>query len=1144
MSLNHLVNPNNTNLLNISVGSIGVSQGLQLASGAQNGYILQSNASGFGTWIAPGSLPGFVGATGFTGATGPSATSSTGIITYVDLGMAGDGVTDDSEALVLGLKNLQNPNSNRPLTVYLNSPLGFAFYQVCNLRSNIDLIIDSPVYYYGDATIRFQGGYYLGDEFTTLYPGTSVSEGDTVIPVANVSLFVVGQIVDIVGDRDSSGQSLWNQYSRVTAVDSVSVPPTITFANELEDDYTYQYPSGNYTQIKIALSNKSTQNISAGVFTVTMDGGDVSMYHKGQMVILNDYLLIKNVYTGSTSNNTFHNDVNIIVDVNPGTGVLTFDKALVHSYVSTSPLYVIPTDSCQGSRMKVMTQEYMVYPTSKSKNLFQMNFAQNCTINDTNVTNRVRKETILVSPAIGFDFEVLEGITIRTIQIPQGIYTILDFCDKVKNLLNAASPLVYACTYNRQTGCITLSANQIFTILNDSLTLGYFGFLPFQTYSGSNTYTGNPIFYSGNFRLSSFSATNNTFTFNEGGSNVVLTLPDYWYNISTLLLQLQVMLNQNSPNGWTYTCAIEANDTITISNNTGNFSIVLTGQQTTSIFARIGLHNSSGTILSTLSGAQSYNSATWAPTIIYPICSNRGMGFRFDLSINCAMNNVSVGYSRHSTSGESYGLVVYRSASCTVNTARFYGCRHDILLFEGTNNCNFVNISSTGFKISCIDLHGANEVYNNFSNIVCIAGNEYSPDATTKGFLRCGNTTHMAGSSYNTFANCMIDYGINDDPTTKTNYGFVIYPPSNYNVCDNMIMYGGDTGILAIDVSGKVNPAQYISTGNIIKNCVFNKLLKRMVVLNPNNSGTGSVLTDTLIKNCTFANCGSGSVTDSKFTITSCTNTTVQNCDFTNLAAGSPDDYTIIVSMSGGTRVINNKFQAMARGCYFNTGCGAYYYSDNTFDNLSGSSPVFLRDGGNAATGFGANVPNILNSKFLGTQNFTQQWDGTTSTSLAYSNIRHRNRLYTSNASAATTLSGAITINNTAPTSLANGVTPMGSTTVTYSSQNSYGQLIVTAVVPFQYPASVTASNVILLIYQTISGTSTLIGYALKPCSSAMNSQFETIMAIGKVNFTTKLSSATCSIDIRFGSNNTDIFTICNTFAAKPFFTVEEKDAI
>jgi hypothetical protein len=722
-----------------------------------------------------------------------------------------------------------------------------------------------------------------------------------------------------------------------------------------------------------------------------------------------------------------------------------------------------------------------------------------------------------------------------------------DFCDKVKSLLNAVSPLTYGCSYNLGSGCITLSCNQIFSIINSNPSLAYFGFLPYQTYSGSLTYTGNSIFYSGVFKLSSFSATNNQFIFNEGGSNVTLTLPDYWYNISTLLLQLQVLLNSNSPNSWTYTCAIQTNDTITISNSSGNFSIVLTGQKTTSIYQRIGLHNSSGTILSTLSGSSSYNSATCAPTIIYPICSSRGMGFRFDLSINCAMNNVSVGYSRHSTSGESYGLVVYRSASCNVNTARFFGCRHDILLFEGTNNCNFVNIVSNGFKISCIDLHGANEVYNTFSNIVADAGNEYSPDSNSKGFLRVGNPTHNAGASNNTFDNCMIYYGTRTD-ATKVNYGFVIYPPSNYNVVNNMIMYGGDTAVYSVDVSGHTNPAQYISTGNVIKNCYFNALKQYLTVLNPNNSGTGSVLTDTLIDRCQFVGCGSGSATASNLIVTSCNNTTIQNCDFSNLLAGSPDDYTILVSMSSGTRIMDNKFQSMARGCYFNTGCGAYYCCGNTFDNLTGASPVFLRDGGNTATGFGANVPNILNSKFLGTQNFTQQWDGTTSTSLAYSNVRHRNKVYTSNAASNTVINYATAINNTAPTSLTAGTTPMGTTTVTYSSQNSYGQLVVTAVVPFKYPATISATGTLtLLIFQTISGTSTLIGYAHKPYiygSNLFQGQYDTITAIGKVNFTTKLSSGTCSIDVRLGSTTLDDFTICSTYGAKPYFMVTESDSI
>ena len=912
------------------------------------------------------------------------------IYNYIDIGLFGDGVTDDSVILSNFVNNLQNIYPNKSFTILLNSPLGHALYNTLTFGSNITLQVDAPLYYYSDLSVRFQGSYYYGPIKPKLNPNYNVSSGDTVIYVDNLSVFTVGCVVNFEG-MSQNGSTLWNDPNRVVAINNTGY---ITLFKGLEYSYQYQYQNGSYTTIKIVAGNKSSTNISSGSYTCIMDNSDVSMYSIGQTVVFNDFQLIGGYYTNSTSNNTFNNDMNVITQINVSTSTLTFAKSIVHTYTSNAPVFVIPIKTCENSKMIIKQQEYMKYPIKKSTNCLQLTYCNNCHFIDSTIKNKRRKDTILVSPAIGLVLsinEITSGFNFSINLIP-GIYQLDDFCTMVKSLLIASptSSYSYKVTYNFNTGCVTISSGDIYKYFNINMTTttaySYFGMLPSITYSSATTYTGQPIYYSGSFNLRSFDLNISgqgllyQFVYNEGTSDITLTLPNYYYTLSTLLLQLQMLMTSNSQTGWVYTCSIGTDETITIASNSYNFSIVLNSSNSlTTIWKHLCLHNSSGSILSTLSGASSYNSGTWSTTRVYPICSNRGNAFRFDNSYNCSAVNMTVGGTSHNTSGEGYGGTITRSAMCIINGFKCSAQRHSILVQAGANTNIITNVVDSGFYISCIDGHGQNSTYNTCSNVVAVAGNLYSPDSTQKGFLRVGNTTHNGGDSNWTFSNCTVYYGTNQNPTTNINMGIVLSTVCSDNVFDNITMYGGDTFIQMVDVSGRVNPLQYISNGNVFKNSYCRDLKQNIINLNPNNSGTGSIMSDTLIDNCTFNNCGSGStLINSYASIKNCTNITIKNCYFENQLTGSPDDYVLQIGATTSAIVTKNLFKNITRGVYFLINCGIYTLTDNTFNTLTGASHKYWRDGGNATPN--ANTPTVYNNNFINTSNVLEQLDLTSGT--------------------------------------------------------------------------------------------------------------------------------------------------------------------
>lgn len=926
-------------------------------------------------------------------------TSGKIILSASDLGLSVDGYTDDSIVLQNALSAYSDIGT--PVEAHINSPLGMAIYNIVNIGSNITLKVSCKVYFYGDGGFRFTGSELLGSN-QKLLTNVSYSSGSTSITLANTSALselTVGCQIKIRGRSDANGNTIESETNRVTAIGG-TYSNVLTLLNPTQYTYKYLYTDQPYTDytfvlvIKGGKVNNASYNPLSGDTTLKMDS--IATYERGQMVELLDYALIKNVYPSNTSNNTFRDDVNYVYDIDVTNSTITLQKPLVQDYdVNTYPLYVVPIQPTKNSQILGAHCEHRKYPTNRNRHMFHQLLASNCLIDGCSIDNKRRISDLIVSTVSGSTFNITEstGSHVLNVVIPNGVYNVNDFCSSLGTALSTASTTnnyTYSCTYSSQTGKITLSTSGTFTI-NGTATTGYvhLGLLRNTNYTGTSV-TGSRIDLSGAFQLPS---TNNKFYFQESGQieQSITFDSTTWYNLSTLLLDLQTQMNTISLTPFTYTIDFTENNVTTGSPNpqvtsfcedtlswssTGVFNINL-DSKTDTIYKYVALHDAKGNICSTAdySGASSYSSLTNSDTVVVRLsCCSKGHGFRIDESIDCTINNCLMGPTTHVSSGESYSFAFYRCSRSKITNCTALCGRHSCL-FQTANNNILSNFISQNARISDVDFHGLNSRYNLVDGIHIIGGSLLSPDASSHSALKLGNTTHTAGDSWNTIKNVKIVNYADLKLTNMTTYGIYLYPISNDNIFENIDCSDCNVGIMFSDVSSK-NSAVYQMNRNIVRNCYF-KNVNQPFYISPRQNGNTLCTIDTFtLENCTFDNFGYGSSYSTIPVIANikyCTDVSVKNCTFVNVPVDTPtanDNYTIYLKQCTGTRIERNIFKNVRRGCAFDTGCSTYYFIENIFDSLTGASKKYWNDYGNSVSGltgtYGANTPTVYNNRYLG----------------------------------------------------------------------------------------------------------------------------------------------------------------------------------
>ena len=1066
------------------------------------------------------------------------------IVTGTDLGLNLDGTTDDTTLLQDGLDAYGD--IGQAIHVVINSAFGMALHGIVTVPSAVHLAIECPIYIYGDGGLRTFGSYYETSGLIDM-AGADVSTSDNVMDVESGHGLTVGVSVKIRGRNDEANSgAIEYETNIVTGV----ATNTITFLNDFSHSYQAVFDDQPLFTDKTTLAILDSSSVTTA--DNTMNRGDTSftvadgsLFQKGDVVTIKDYVVVKTTYSNNTSNNTHRDDINRITDVTGN--VLTVDSALSHNYLPTThPVYIVklkPTTKTKFENFRIIHKKH---PTNRNVhcNLFINSF--DCSMLNCSVLNNSRNKTIIVNETVGNVLTIKEvtdeDITI-SYTIPTGDYIISELCTLLSTNLTAQSALqyneaVYVVDYSEFTGKITITVSA--GVTDPNIEINYvagsvsviLGFKPSDYNGNVKTHTGERVDISGNFLLPS---TERHFYFAEavGGLEHDLTFSgDIYWSMGTLMETLAIGMTGVSANGYTYTVTMDnTTDTIIFENSSaGNFSIVTTSKSDT-IYKYLGLHNSKGSKISTISGADNYNSETDMSTVPQRLTpTSKGHGFRIDTSLYCMIDGCYFGSSDHVSSGESYAFALYRCRANTVTNCTAVQARHGLLFqtAQGNKCSNFTDINA---RISALDFHGIGSNDNLINGALLIGGVATTPDASTHTAIKIGNTSHVAGDSYNTIRNVSVT-GYSNTDSGFTNYVIYLLPISNFNVIENVQCDGSNVGIYCTDVTGK-DHADFQINDNIVRNCNFQNIHQPFNLDMQGHSTSLTTCNRMLIDSCVFLNSGSGGADESRARIQDGVfYPTVSNCIFKGMLSGSTDKEFLYIKDTGDCHILNNMFDDVFRGVYLDNVNTDPIVNNNTFMNLSGSSHTVIKDDGNSTGG------QFLFNHYTGS---TSPKTTLTGTNLELRHLYNKRKKYVSNAATDTTITSTITINNSAPTS--GGLTVMGTKTVTYSGYNCHGTCYVKGFVPFQYPSTITANSmVVCLLFYDLSATAQLIGHSISHYTTGQEDDYGTITVNGEVDFTTKLSSGSSSFLLHIGTTSGDALKICSTFAVKPHFYVVEAD--
>lgn len=1077
-----------------------------------------------------GSLTHKFGSIYATSLTTQAITDNQDIITGDLLGLFLDGITDDGILLQDAFDIYSN--LGQPVTMILNSLYGMAIHQnVITIPSNVHLVVNCPIYAYGDVSFRTFGDFEQLDSSSMVAPDVSTSTN--IMNVGDGTKFTVGQVCKIRGLN--VGTSAIEYETNI--IDAISTNQ-LTFRNNFEFAYLVDNSPPNLDETIVVGLISSFQNsgtITRGDMTITVS--DSLNFKEGDTVLIKDYALVATDYTNNTSNNTYRDDINRIVSINYSTHVITLENPFVMDYAPTvNEVFLIKILPAKNTILDGLNIIHKKNPTNRNVHSYFMGNSFNCEIRNCTIPNKKRNTDIIINATTGNIVLVIEqtsGYSI-TFTIPNGIYEFVSLCSVIQSGLRAnatlqSSSLVYSCSYSQSTGKITISATggsfRLPYVAGRALCL--LGFIHSDTaYPNGITFTGERVDLSGNFLLPSTAYRMYLEEPSDGLQKIISYSKTDYFSLGTLLKTVENALISNSNTSYTYTVAYsDTTNCITIS-TTGTFLLYWATYEDT-IYRYLGFHDAKGIIGADNSGASSYSTATLESIPIQLTLQNKGHAFRVDSSLNCKITGCYVGASSYVSSGESYGYAIYRCRGNIISNNHASGQRHSVL-FQTANNNILNGFISSDACISDIDFHGLNSRNNLVSNVQCIYGLSVSPDATTKTALKIGNTSHVAGDSYNTITN-MTMTGYNKALST---YGIYLLPISNNNVIDSFKCDGALQGIIVSDVSSK-NNAEFVINDNIIKNSSFQNITQPFYLNMADNSTTLTGCNRLLIDNCSFINIGSGGATDSRGTIENRVNyCTINNCIFKDIVSGSNDSETIYFNLCTYTIITNCTFNNMKRGIYglgSNTG---FIVANNNFINLVGSSQVVFREGGTSSGGkyslnsYLTSTPRIVFNTGSGgnidiTENNNRSWD------------------LVSNATTGTSITSTLAISTSTITT--GGLNVMGTTTTTYNSKNIYGVLNITCSMPYTLPSSLGAKgHIIGLLFHTLSGSPTLIGSGIQSYDTTETDQTKIMVFTGFLSVTDRLSSGSTSFQFNMGDTNGNTILINNLYASNGRISIKE----
>lgn len=327
------------------------------------------------------------------------------IVTAADLGLAGDGTTDDGPKLHRELQKLAAAGGG---AVYLKALAGsgFRINGVVSIPSYVSLTMGSPFRFGSQGSIKIEGrimetprdatpdlhaaGFTL---ISDALSGTAVLTVDT-SPVGGgvlSSTFVVGDRLVVYGLVDGAGRPTQKHETSVTAIDDGA--RQLTIATPLPFTALTAYPSGafetefgvaNRTLVRLQNTVPITSDVAPGDATVTVAVAQLTRLVIGSHIGVRDTRLASSVAGASTEEIRF--EMARVVDIS-GT-IVTLDRRLARDYLVASGAEVLVIDVVERASLNGMSAEFVQVAANNPRvHTFEMRYAYLCEFNDGSVPN-------------------------------------------------------------------------------------------------------------------------------------------------------------------------------------------------------------------------------------------------------------------------------------------------------------------------------------------------------------------------------------------------------------------------------------------------------------------------------------------------------------------------------------------------------------------------------------------------------------------------------------------------------------------------------------------------------------------------------------------------------------------------------------
>jgi hypothetical protein len=319
-----------------------------------------------------------------------------------DIGMVGDGVTDDAPALQRAYDQYAALGG---AVFMLKAQAGQSFFLGGTVRggSNCSTVFFSP------HTVSRSSRMVLGGSLATVSGVTGIqlassaaADGDTLLldlaPIgAGVvsSVLAVGDSIRITGLRDSCGTSLQSQDLRITALDddagSVTVTPALAYAYETAyelGDFETAQGATNRTLISKLLVAKFDADTAAHTNLVTIATADVANLTEGDWVLAiadNDCADI-----AGTSTNLTHVQVTRIAPSVSGdsAGTVRLTQRLERAYTTAQNARLIKINPIVNASIQGATVEFTDTPEEDVYvHCFEVLYGVDCVLSGCNVPN-------------------------------------------------------------------------------------------------------------------------------------------------------------------------------------------------------------------------------------------------------------------------------------------------------------------------------------------------------------------------------------------------------------------------------------------------------------------------------------------------------------------------------------------------------------------------------------------------------------------------------------------------------------------------------------------------------------------------------------------------------------------------------------